>query len=139
MIRKARFLDINEIYQIEKELFGESLGLEFIANDVEQNNRAYYYVCEIDAKVVGFISSWVNDNTMILNFGVLKEYRRQGIGDLLLKKVFDVAQGDITLEVRVSNTNAINFYKKRGFKEVTIRKNYYSNGEDALLMLKEVS
>lgn len=139
MIRKARFLDINEIYQIEKELFGESLGLEFIANDVEQNNHAYYYVCELNAKVVGFISSWVNDNTMILNFGVLKEYRRQGIGDLLLKKVFDVAQGDITLEVRISNTNAINFYKKRGFKEVTIRKNYYSNGEDALLMLKEVS
>ena len=43
----------------------------------------------------------------------------------------------ITLEVRASNIKGINFYTKNGFKQVGVRKKYYKNGEDALLLLKE--
>ena len=43
-----------------------------------------------------------------------------------------------TLEVRVSNTVAINLYKSFGYEIVTTRKRYYENGEDAYLMLKEL-
>jgi ribosomal-protein-alanine N-acetyltransferase len=42
---------------------------------------------------------------------------------------------DISLEVRSSNEEAINFYKKNKFMEVAIRKNYYGN-EDAILMVR---
>lgn len=42
----------------------------------------------------------------------------------------------ITLEVRENNTAAIHLYEKNGFMEVTKRKGYYSNGEDAYLMIK---
>ena len=43
-----------------------------------------------------------------------------------------------TLEVRVSNTPAINLYKKLGFIVVTTKKQYYSDGEDAYYMVKGV-
>ena len=44
---------------------------------------------------------------------------------------------NITLEVRKSNINAINFYKKHGFEEVATRENYYGS-EDGILMVKEM-
>ena len=44
----------------------------------------------------------------------------------------------ITLEVRVSNTPAINFYKKHGFEIETVKPHYYDNGEDAYYMVLKV-
>ena len=44
----------------------------------------------------------------------------------------------ITLEVRVSNAPAIAFYKKHKFSEITIKKNYYSDGEDAIYMVRSL-
>lgn len=136
MIRRASFLDVEDIYHIEKQLFDESLGLEFIANDIVQNDMAYYFVYEYEDKIVGFISSWISDNTTILNFGVLPQYREHGFGSELLDEVIKIAKGDITLEVRPSNKRALAFYQHRGFKEISLRKNYYSNGEDAILMMR---
>ena len=45
---------------------------------------------------------------------------------------------DITLEVNINNISAINLYKKYDFKEVGLRKKYYSNCEDALIMTKKL-
>ena len=70
---------------------------------------------------------------------LLKSYQRQGYGqklfDKMVKDMKDVKK--ITLEVRASNIKGINFYTKNGFKQVGVRKKYYKNGEDALLLLKE--
>ena len=67
------------------------------------------------------------------------KYRNCGIATKLLNhiegKYNDIK--NITLEVRVSNKEAINFYLKNGFREVTKRKNYYNN-EDGLLMIKNL-
>ena len=43
----------------------------------------------------------------------------------------------ISLEVRETNLGARRFYERQGFKSVAIRKNYYSNGDNAILMVKE--
>jgi ribosomal-protein-alanine N-acetyltransferase len=70
-----------------------------------------------------------------------KEQRRAGIGSSLLKKVFEEAQTDgvkrVMLEVRESNLPAINLYRKFGFKDLSTRKKYYQDGENALVMEKE--
>ena len=75
----------------------------------------------------------------ILNFVVDETYQRQGIGQLLFNQVESDIQDlqKMTLEVRESNTKAINFYKKNGFKQISIRKHYYKNGEDAKVLIKE--
>ena len=136
MIRKADINDAINIAKIDSEIFTDSLGLEFIESDLRFNPFANYFVYEIDNIIVGYIIAWISDNTSILNFGVLNEYRKQGIGNILFDEVEKNTEGVMTLEVRVSNTNAINFYEKRGFLKHAIRKNYYSNGEDAILMVR---
>ena len=73
--------------------------------------------------------------------------RRAEIKDLpeinhLLEEVLKDAKAKkirtLTLEVRASNEKAINFYKKFGFKITLVKEAYYSNGEDAIYMIKEV-
>ena len=66
-------------------------------------------------------------------------YRKMGIATNLLKTLENTYKNieNITLEVRESNKEAISFYLKNGFKEVTRRKNYYKD-EDGILMIKNL-
>lgn len=66
-------------------------------------------------------------------------YRNLGIATKLLNFMENKHKNiiNITLEVRESNREAISFYKKNGFKEVTKRKNYYKD-EDGILMIKNL-
>lgn len=90
--------------------------------------------------VIGFASLWVMaDEAHITNIAVRNGYQRQGIGELLLISIMDLAaevKANIaTLEVRVSNLPAQRLYNKYGFVEVGLRHGYYTdNREDALLM-----
>ena len=136
MIRRANINDASNIAKLDAMMFKDSLGLDFFVNDLLNNQFAYYFVCEIDGEVIGYINCWITDITEILNFCVLDKYQNQGIGKLLFDEVLKVSEGIISLEVRVSNLKAISFYEKRGFVKTLIRKNYYSNGEDAILMIK---
>jgi ribosomal-protein-alanine N-acetyltransferase len=70
---------------------------------------------------------------------VNNNYRNNGIATKLLNFIENKYNNirNITLEVRESNYEAINFYLKNGFKKVTIRKNYYKN-EDGILMIKKL-
>lgn len=136
MIRKAELKDAKQIADIDSLMFKDSLGYDFIERDLRLNSMANYFICEENKQIIGYISSWISDNTTILNFCVLKDYQNKGIGSLLFEEILKIAVGDITLEVRTSNQNAIQFYKKRGFHEVLLRKYYYSDGEDAILMLR---
>ena len=78
----------------------------------------------------------------ILNLFVLEKYRGQGIGKKLVDEVINVCNKEnintLTLEVRVSNSYAIKMYEDIGFKLGTVRKKYYENNEDALLMVLEL-
>ncbi len=69
-------------------------------------------------------------------------YRRLGLGEFMLVSLIDIAYAInakwVTLEVRVSNYNAQNLYRKYGFREAGLRHRYYSdNQEDALIMWTE--
>ena len=100
------------------------------------------FLCEDNNKnVLGFvIYVAVEQEGHLLNIAVDKNYQRKGIGSILInhlkKQVQAMGINLLTLEVRVSNTNAISFYKKHNFIKDAIRANYYSKPkpEDALLM-----
>ena len=93
--------------------------------------------------IIGFTSMWVMaDEAHITNIAVRQSYQRQGIGELLLISIIDLAielkASIVTLEVRVSNLTAQSLYQKYGFAQVGLRRNYYTdNREDALLMSTE--
>ena len=90
--------------------------------------------------IVGFTSIWVMaDEAHITNIAVRQSHQRQGIGEMLLMSIIDLAAeleaSIVTLEVRVSNLTAQKLYHKYGFAQVGLRRNYYTdNREDALLM-----
>lgn len=93
--------------------------------------------------IVGFSGIWVvADEAHITNIAVQETYRRQGIGEFLLICVIDLAAKlnarFITLEVRISNYPAQSLYRKYGFTQVGVRRQYYTDDhEDAMLMSTE--
>ena len=90
--------------------------------------------------IAGYVGMWFQGNEAhITEIAVREKLRGNGIGELLLIGSVRVAmeRGStvLTLEARVSNFIAQRLYEKYGFKEVGIRKNYYSdNREDAVIM-----
>lgn len=79
----------------------------------------------------------IYDRCEIEYIAVNEKYRNRGIGSKLIKELEKHQIKNISLEVKKSNVNAIEFYKKNDFKIQTIRKNYYGN-EDGYLMVKEL-
>jgi ribosomal-protein-alanine N-acetyltransferase len=90
--------------------------------------------------IVGFTGIWLMaDEAHVTNIAVAQEYRRRGIGELLLIATIDLARelkaATMTLEVRASNIAAQNLYSKYGFTNMGVRRGYYlDNREDAIIM-----
>ncbi|MEM2756620.1 MAG: GNAT family N-acetyltransferase, partial [Candidatus Bathyarchaeia archaeon] len=78
----------------------------------------------------------------IISIAVLPEYRRKGVGRSLminsLKGLKEYGAEECYLEVRVSNTPAINLYRSLNFEIIRVIKGYYLNGEDAYLMSRKL-
>lgn len=139
-VRKMDLSDIPYVYQEELKIFGKSLGEKTLYNEIMYNDMSRYFVALVDNKRAGYIGSWLTlPNAEILNLFVSEDYRGFGLGANLVLKVIEVCVDNeienITLEVRVSNHYAIALYESLGFKTITVRKQYYENGEDALLMM----
>lgn len=140
-VRKMKFRDIKKVVELEEKYLLESLGEKLLASELsEKNNGVSFYVIENDDVVIGYIGRYYFfQEAEVLNFVVDESYQRQGYGQKLFDKMVEDMKDvkKITLEVRASNIKGINFYTKNGFKQVGVRKRYYKNGEDALLLLKE--
>ena len=102
-----------------------------------------YIMCRIETGLLSFKPLGILKRGHTISIAVLPEYRRRGIGYALVSKALEamaVKYGakECYLEVRVSNTPAINLYKKLGFEIKKIIKGYYADGEDAYLMVKKL-
>ena len=139
-IRLMNTEDLDQVMEVESNSFSIPWSRDAFFNEIETNHFATYIVIEEDGKVIGYCGVWIIvDEAHITNIAVLPSYRGQGLGDKLMRSMIEIAKEmgarTMTLEVRVSNTPAQSLYRKFGFQEGGIRKNYYSdNQEDALVM-----
>lgn len=106
-----------------------------------ENGNSKYLVAKINDKIVGFAGFIpVLDEADVSNIVVHKDFRNMKIGSLLLEHLLTLASSLnlklINLEVRESNSPAIHLYEKFGFESCGLRKNYYDNCENAVLMRK---
>jgi len=90
-------------------------------------------------RILGVVGLWIMaGEAHISTIGVRPAYRRQGLGELLLISAIELAQIRhahlITLEVRASNSVAQALYEKYGFIKAGVRRGYYSDREDAVIM-----
>jgi len=135
--------DISFVYEEETKIFGKSLGEKALYNEIMYNDLSRYFILLVDDKRAGYVGSWLTlPNAEILNLFVLDKYRGQKMGKMLMEKVIEVCKENdieiLSLEVNVNNKYAINMYNELGFIIGSVRKNYYNNKEDALLMIKEL-
>lgn len=131
MIRKLEISDLKEANALLS-------NFSYRLTEVDFNKVFFNSLVSVDDKINGIIVyNLFYDRIEIEYIIVPEEYRKKGIGSKLLSEIEKEKINNITLEVRVSNVNAINFYKKNGYKIEAIRKNYYGN-EDGYLMMKEI-
>lgn len=143
LIRSMVHSDVDEIFEIDRICF--SLPWSKAAFEGElKNDLAYYECAEENGKIVGYMGMWrILDECHITNVAVLPEYRKRGIATLLIDKMIKVCKCSeitkMTLEVRESNFNAINLYRKFGFCPMGKRPKYYQKPiEDAIIMWKKI-
>ena len=155
IVRNATLSDLPSIIMINRETLPENYPEWFFREHLEKWGKAFY-VAEIEGRIVGYIMSRIEEGAAffkeiftlirkghIVSVAVLKEYRRMGIGTMLMIKAMESMKNiyncsEVYLEVRVSNTPAINLYQKLGFKIVRRIPRYYVDGEDAYLMAREL-
>ena len=141
MIKKLMIDDtdyIEQIFNLEKEIFKNSAFNRTYLDSLIKADNSFIYTHIIDNKVCGYLMVLDSiDVYEILAIATIEKYRNKGIAQELLDKI---KTKDIFLEVRESNQVAINFYKKNKFKEISVRKNYYSEpNENAIIMKLEVN
>ena len=132
--------DIPQVVLLEEQFLGETLGQEMLENELS-NEFMCFLVAKDNQKVLGYIGAYVVSCELeILNFVVDESYQRTGIGTSLFNEIlirYPNAKS-VILEVREQNEKGINFYKKNNFNVISIRKHYYKNGDDSLVMMKEI-
>lgn len=143
-IRRMQASDVDNVITIEEKAYGEHhWSKESFLNELSNELARYNCAFDEDGNLVGYSGCWqILEEVHITNIAVSPDFRRKKVGEKLLKRIVDECYENmakyITLEVRVSNTPAINLYEKYGFKSLGVRKGYYqNNNEDALIMWTE--
>ncbi len=140
IIREFKRPDVKRVLEIEMNSFKDPYPASILIDIY--NLGAGFLVAQQDNIVVGYIIFWIRyeDEGHIISLAVDKDYRRMGIGAELVEYAIDIFRKcnirEIKLEVRIGNKGAREFYTKLGFKEKEVFKNYYEDGEDAVIMKK---
>lgn len=114
------------------------LNKEIIIKELINNPFAKYLIYIENKEVVAYLYySEIYDRTEINMFEVRVDKRNKKIGSKLLEKFLEQNTKPSTLEVRTDNYKAIAIYKKYGYREVAIRKNYYNNVDGILMERSE--
>lgn len=141
IINKMSTDDVDGIIKIEESAYGDHhWSKESFLNEINNELARYYTLHTPNGELAGYAGCWhILDEAHITTIAIAPNYRRKHYGQALLKRIIDDCYKEkikyITLEVRVSNTAAINLYSKYGFTSFGTRKKYYqNNNEDALIM-----
>ncbi len=137
-IRAMRGSDLRNVAIAEHKCFDDPWSMTAIYQSYS-HEYSLCRVAEIDATILGYLISYsIHEEGHLLNIAVLPEQRRMGIGRKLMedwmlegsKRNWEFA----FLEVRAGNIPAIKLYEDFGFSHAGLRKKYYPDGEDAVLM-----
>ncbi len=143
--KKLSSVEIPSLLSIEEQNSDYPWSQDQFTTSIENSNNLCYCL-SLNGKTIGYLIALLAiDTADILNIGIDSDFNRQGHGTALLNHLIEVLRKrhicEILLEVRAGNKSAIRFYKRQGFKEISVRKNYYmknsknqSQGEDGIIM-----
>jgi len=138
-------VEIPSVLSIEEHNSDYPWSQDQFTTSIENSNNLCYCL-SLNGKTIGYLIAMLAlDSADILNIGIDPYFKRQGYGTGLLNHLIEELRkrkiGEIFLEVRAGNKSAIQFYKRQGFEEISVRKNYYtknsknqSQREDGIIM-----
>ena len=143
-LRRLEVDDLSAIEKIEQRSYPTPWSRSMFAGELAKPSSICLGAFDSESGALAgylIISRYV-DAWHVMNVAVAPDYRRRGIASTMLQRLFELTAGDgrrgYTLEVRVSNGDAIRLYERAGFKARGIRRGYYTdNREDALIMWKD--
>lgn len=138
---KISTMMLNDLEQIKENLqtdFDDFWNFEIFKEELA-NTNSMYLVLKYENEIVSFGGiKIILDEADIMNIVTKKDKRNQGFAKFLFNELITMAKEQncktITLEVNENNLPAIKLYKDFKFKEIGKRKNYYKNGDTAILM-----
>ena len=131
--------DIPRVAELERICFRSPWSESALRGELKNRLAHYLVMCDGEA-VVGYAGMWtLFDEAHITNVAVQPEYRGNGLGRRLMRRMMGQAlrlgAARMTLEVREGNAVAQSLYYSLGFQTAGRRKRYYSDtGEDALIL-----
>lgn len=131
--------DLEEVHAIEARSYPYPWTLNIFRSELSQPNTRIYIVARLAGKIVGYAGMILSDSEgHITNLAVDTPHRHRRIGMLLALRLIEMAMLKglhwLTLEVRETNLAAQELYRGFGFRSVGLRKKYYSDGENAVIM-----
>ena len=153
-IRKCTPNDLEGVIGVNERELPEDYPYFFYKNILDNFGDSFMISLNSRNQIIGYIMWRVErapslNSLRLINKGHLvsiavdSKYRRKGIANaLLVNSMPEIKKYNISefvLEVRISNENAINLYKKFNFRIQSIKKNYYRDGENAYYMVKKIS
>ena len=141
MIKDVFIKDNHLIYQLESNFPTYFLKTK-LSDDLKNNVFSKYFIYLENSNIIGFVNYYeLYDRFELAYIEVDIKYRNKNVGSKMMDYLIDVGKKkniiNITLEVNVNNQSALNLYKKYGFIEVAVRKNYY-DGADGILMERKM-
>ncbi len=144
-IEPMRRRHLRQAMPIENEAYPTSWSRAVFENELDQtrDGSRRYLVARVGRQVVGYAGVWIvpdpaGDQAHVTNVVVGADQRRRGVATRLLVALADdiIERGCVawTLEVRASSEGAQELYRRFGFAPAGIRKRYYDNREDAIVM-----
>ena len=145
-LRRLALDDLLAIEEIERRSYPTPWSRSMFAGELAKPSSICLGAFEAegeDGALVGYliVSRYV-DAWHVMNVAVDPDHRGRGVATMLLERLFELTADDArrgyTLEVRVSNEQAISLYERLGFRSRGLRRGYYTdNREDALIMWKD--
>ncbi len=141
-IRRIERKDLNSILVLENLLYKDPWNASNFESELSHNEYAYLYVLEENNIILGYVGFWLSyEFATITKVSINPALQKRGLGYYLFTKGLEIASNlgasSFSLEVRESNVAAQKLYLKTGFKAVSVRKGYYSDGENAIVMILE--
>ena len=134
--------DLNSIKDILLSNFDDFWNYNILKEELECASSYFLVAKNSNNEIVGFAGfKIIIDESDIMNIVVKKNFRKNGIGSVLLENLISLSKSlnlkSITLEVNENNISAINLYNKFDFVKLGVRKNYYGNS-NAIIMSKKI-
>lgn len=143
IIESLKTIHIENILPIEKSCYPDPWNYEHFLYEVHNQHSKSFVSFSQNSEIEAYlIAHQIFNQISILNLAVALNCRKKGIASGLLHYLFNFAKKNnvvsIDLEVRKSNINALSLYRKEHFDIAGERKNFYSDGETAIIMCKKM-